>query len=519
MSAVATSDFKAKETYEYFTPLTAVIVVMACSLANFMDILDTTIVNVALFHIAGAMSISTGESIWVVTSYTITLAIMTPITGWLSRRFGMANVFVISATIFGICSITNGLAPNFICLVLSRGIQGLASGPLGAVALGLMGEVVLPKNRQKVTVLWGMTVLVAPALGPPIGGWLTDHYSWPIIFYINIPMALISIAVVGLALLKYDKPKYESVDFIGIILIFIAVIPLQVILDKGKDLDWFESPLIVILTVICIVGFIFLFAWELMYEKPILNLKLFLNKNFTMSTIMMSLGYGCFFGTVVLLPTILQQSLGYNATWSGSASSVFGMCAFVSLPLAGFLMNKGVDGRILLTVGFLGLGGMFIYRARFYIGMDFGSITHPYAIQGLFMPFFFPPLMNMISKEFKGHEMVEATGISGFCRSVFGSFGASVSATLKDNRTAFHFERFKEYITKHSDAYMSESTKLGHSFSTEQVFSVITHKFLGQAVIMGANDVFWLCGIIMIGLVPIIWTMKYQNLAGVQPGH
>ncbi|HVN46278.1 MAG TPA: DHA2 family efflux MFS transporter permease subunit, partial [Steroidobacteraceae bacterium] len=325
---------------------------VALSLATFMNVLDTSIANVSLPAIAGDLGVSTDQGTWVITSFAVANGISVPLTGWLTRRFGQVRLFTTAVVLFVIASVMCALAPNLSLLIVARIFQGAVAGPMIPLSQALL-LASYPKNRAGMALaMWSITTLVAPVVGPVLGGWITDNISWPWIFYINVPVGIAAAFATWAIYHKRETPTARvPVDAIGLSLLIVWVGAMQVMLDKGKDLDWFNSPAIVTLACIALVGFAVFIVWELTEEHPIVDLSLFRSRNFTVSTIAMLFAYGLFFGNVVLLPLWLQQYMGYTATLAGWVLAPVGFLAILLSPVVGRISDR-VDPRILVTISF-----------------------------------------------------------------------------------------------------------------------------------------------------------------------
>ena len=361
-----------------------------------MNVLDTSIANVSIPAIAGDMGVSPTQGTWVITSFAVANAIAVPLTGWVSQRVGAVRLFVASILLFVIASWLCGLAPNIESLIVFRVIQGLVAGPMIPLSQTLLLSSYPRAKAGTAMAMWAMTVLVAPVAGPLLGGWITDNISWPWIFYINIPVGLVAAAITWSIYRSRDPgPKKMPFDYVGLILLVVWVGAMQIMVDKGKELDWFGSTQIVLLAVTAVVAFAFFLAWELTEKNPIIDLRLFGRRNFLMGTLALSVAYGLFFGNVVLLPLWLQQYMGYTATWAGIALAPVGVLAIVLSPWVGKNVAK-IDPRKLATVAFLGFALVLWMRSRFNVQADFMTILVPTILQGAAMAFFFIPLQAII---------------------------------------------------------------------------------------------------------------------------
>jgi len=482
---------------------------LALSLAVFMNVLDTSIANVSIPAISGDMGVSPAQGTWIITSFAVANAISVPLTGWLTQRFGQVRLFTAAVLMFVIASWLCGLAPNIESLIFFRVIQGLVAGPLIPLSQTLLLASYPAAMAGTAMAMWAMTTLVAPVLGPLLGGWITDNISWPWIFYINIPVGLLSAAVTWSIYRSRDPgPRRVPLDFVGLGLLVLWVGCLQIMIDKGKELDWFASNQIVLLAVTAAVSFLFFLAWELTETHPIVNLRLFARRNFLVSTAALSIGYGLFFGNVVLLPLWLQQWMGYTATWAGMVLAPVGVLAIVLSPWVGKNIGR-IDPRKLATVAFLGFGLVLWMRAQFNVQAPVMTILIPTILQGAAMAFFFIPLQAIIFSGLKPEEMPAASGLSNFVRITAGAFGTSLFTTLWDDRAAMHHAHLSESINRGSDAAMQALAQLGAAGqSPEQAGATINRLIDQQAYTMAATDLFYLSAWLFIGLIGLVWLTK-----------
>ncbi|MGE0802488.1 MAG: DHA2 family efflux MFS transporter permease subunit, partial [Lautropia sp.] len=323
------------------------------SAAVFMNVLDTTIANVALPSIAGDLGVSPNQGTWIITSFAVANAISLPLTGWLTQRFGAVRLFVGAVLLFVLTSWLCGIAPTFELLLLFRILQGAVAGPMIPLSQTLLLQSYPAAKSGLALAMWSMVTLVAPVTGPVVGGWITDNIRWSWIFYINVPIGLIAAIGIWTIYSKRDTPTRKlPIDVVGLILLVLWIGAMQIMLDKGKDLGWFESPTIVGLAIAMVVMFSLFLAWELTERHPVVDLSLFAGRNFWTGTLALSVAYGVFFGNVVLLPLWLQQYMGYTATYAGLVMAPVGLLALVLAPLVGRTVNK-VDPRIYSTISFV----------------------------------------------------------------------------------------------------------------------------------------------------------------------
>src|SRR5450830_551738 len=347
-----------------------VLATLAVALATFMNVLDSSIANVAIPTISGNLGVSVDEGTWVITLFAAANAVSIPLTGWLTQRVGQIRLFVIAILLFVFSSWLCGVAPTLPILLAARILQGAVAGPLIPLSQAILLSS-YPKAKSGLALsLWAMTATVGPIAGPALGGWITDSYSWAWIFYINIPVGLFAAAVTSAIYKKRDTPARKlPFDAVGLLSLIAWVASLQIMLDKGKDLDWFQSPVIVGLAVFAALSFIFFIIWELTEAHPIIDLRLFKGRNFLGGTVAISVAYGVFFANLVLLPQWMQQYLGYRSVDAGMATAPLGIFAVLMAPLMAKLMPRS-DARVLGTLAFIGFAGVFFMRSVYNVEVD-----------------------------------------------------------------------------------------------------------------------------------------------------
>ncbi len=492
---------------------------IALSLATFMNVLDTSIANVSIPAIAGDMGVSPAQGTWVITSFAVANAISVPLTGWLTQRFGQVRLFTASIVLFVIASWLCGLAPNIGMLIAFRVLQGLVAGPMIPLSQTLLLASYPAAMAGTAMAMWAMTVLVAPVVGPLLGGWITDNISWPWIFYINIPVGILSAVLTWSIYHKRDPgPRRVPLDYVGLALLVLWVGALQIMIDKGKELDWFASNQILLLAVVAVVGFMFFIAWELTEKNPIVDLRLFGQRNFLMGTLSLSVAYGIFFGNIVLLPLWLQQYMGYTATWAGMAMAPVGVLAIVLSPWVGKNVSK-IDPRRLATVAFLGFALILWMRSRFNVQADFTTVLIPTIVQGAAMAFFFIPLQAIIFSGLTPDRMPAAAGLSNFVRITAGAIGTSLFTTAWENRAVLHHADLAESINNASAATTSTLSQLGAAgYSSQQALGAINRMVDQQAYTLAATDLFLLSSAIFVVLIAMVWMTRPVRGVAVDAG-
>jgi len=479
---------------------------IALSLATFMNVLDTSIANVSIPAIAGDLGVSPDQGTWVITSFGVANAISLPLTGWLTRRFGQVRLFTVSVVLFVITSFLCALAPSLSALILFRVLQGAVAGPMIPLSQSLL-LASYPKNRAgSALAMWSITTLVAPVVGPLLGGWITDNISWPWIFYINVPVGIVAAFFTWMIFHKRETPTAKvPVDTVGLGLLVLWVGALQVMLDKGKDLDWFNSPQIVALLCVSVVAFVVFLIWELTEEHPIVDLSLFRRRNFTVATVALLIAYGLFFGNVVLLPLWLQQYMGYTATLAGLVLAPVGVFAILLTPFVGRFSDR-FDPRLLVTASFAVFALVLFMRAHFNTNATIGTLVLPTVIQGAGMAAFFIPLMSISLSGLPPERIPSASGLSNFARITAGSFGTSITTTLWDRRATLHHAQLVEHLDA-SDPVTSQALGTLHAggMGTDQSYALLNRLVDSQAFMLSANDIFYVSGILFLALIGLVW--------------
>jgi len=431
------------------------LVTVAVMAGTFMEIVDTTVVNVALPHMAGGLSASTDEATWVLTSYLVSNAIVLPITGWLAALLGRKRFLLICLVLFTVSSVMCGAAPTLGSLIFFRVLQGVGGGALQPISQAILLETFPPQERGMAMALWGIGVVIAPIVGPILGGWITDHYSWRWVFYINLPIGILS--VVMTLLFIFDPPYIREqragrIDYMGLGLLCVGLAALQIVLDKGEREDWFGSAFIVRLTVVAVVSLALLIYWELKTREPVVDLRLFKEKTYAAGVwIMFFFGFALY-GSIVLLPLYLQTLMGYDATLAGLALAPGGLGSLLVMPLVGRLTTV-VDNRVLIAVGLV-INGVAVYMmSLFNTQVDFWGAMLPRFIQGVGLGVTFVSLTTVTMARIAPERMGNATGIFNLLRNLGGSFGIATMVTLLSRRSQFHQSRLVEHFTPSSPRF------------------------------------------------------------------
>ncbi len=478
---------------------------IALSLATFMNVLDTSIANVSIPSIAGDLGVSPDQGTWVITSFAVANAISMPLTGWLTRRVGQVRLFTASTLLFVLTSMLCGLAPTFSALVLFRALQGLVAGPMIPLSQALLLSS-YPKAKAGAALgVWSMTTLVAPVVGPVLGGWITDNISWPWIFYINVPVGVIAALVTWSVYRRRETATARlPIDMVGLGLLILWVGALQVLLDKGKDLDWFGSPVIVTLAVVAAIAFAVFLVWELTDKHPVVDLRLFKGRNFLVSSVAMSVGYGLYFGNVVLLPLWLQQYMGYTATLAGVILAPVGVLAIFLTPFVGRLVDR-VDPRWFVTTSFVIFALVMFMRADFTTQADVDTLLLPTVIQGAALATFFIPLLTLGFSGLAPERIPSASGLLNFARISAGSFATSITTTLWDRRATLHHAQLVERLVSNPQAAQAMAQLHAEGLTTQQGNALLNHLIDNQAYMMSTDDIFYVSGILFVAMIFLIW--------------
>ncbi len=491
------------------------ITALALALGTFMQVLDTSIANVSIPTIAGDLGVSSDQGTWVITSFAVANGVSVPLTGWLMQRFGVVRTFVLSVILFTIASLLCGTAWSLPSLIVFRVLQGAASGPMIPGSQALLINVFGPAKRGTALAIWSMTTLVAPIAGPIMGGYISDNYVWPWIFLINIPVGVFCASICWTNLKRLETPTRKlPIDRVGLVLLFIWVGALQIALDKGKDLDWFNSTLITALVVIAVVAFAAWLIWELTEGQPIVDLSLFRSRSFTLGTIALCLGYGLFFGNVVLLPLWLQSDVGYTATWAGLVAAPSGVVAVLVSPLIGRWMRH-YDVRLFAAASLVFFAISYFMRAGYTADASFEAFMIPQLVQGIAMGLFFVSLLAIIFDGLPPEKVPAASGLSNFLRITAGSFATSLTTTYWDRREAFHQSRLAEAVTEYAPAYQ-QSLGLMHSLglNDQTAAAAVTRTLIQQGYLLSSLDLFYLSGWLTVLLIPLCWMVRRPAAGG-----
>lgn len=478
---------------------------VAVAMGTFMQVLDTTIANVSIPTIAGDLGVSADQGTWVITSFAVSNGIAVPLTGWFMARFGLVRTYVAALLMFTIASFLCGIAWSLPTLIVFRVFQGFFSGPLVPGSQALLLNIFPPTKRSTALAVWSITTLVAPIIGPILGGYISDNYSWPWIFLINLPIGIISASICWSYLGKRDvAPKKIPVDTIGISLLIVWVGALQILLDKGKDADWFNSPEIVILAIIALVGFGVFLIWEWYEAHPIIDLGVMRSRNFVLGMLVNSLGYALFFANLLLFPLWLQTNLSYTATWAGFVAMPSGVVAVLLTPFVGKMLGK-TDARYFAGMSLVFFGISFFMRANLTTQASLIDFVLPALVQGAGMAMFFVSTVTIMLHGLDHHKIPQASGLSNFMRITAGSFAASVVTTFWDNHAVFHQSRLVERTDLGNPLYrqaLSSMHDVGLEFG--QSIALLARTIRVEAYAKSAFDFYWISGWISLALLMLL---------------
>jgi len=494
-----------------------------------IEILDTSIANVALGHIQGSLSAGQDEVTWVLTSYLVSNAVVIPISGWLSRLMGRRNFLLASIALFTLSSMLCGMATSLEALILFRIVQGVGGGGLQPMSQAILLETFPPNQRGMAMAIFAMGAVMGPILGPLLGGYITDDYSWRWIFYINVPIGILALFMNWLYIA--DPPylerreKGEGIDVVGLSLLIVGLAALQVVLDKGQQDDWFAANHILILAIVagaCLVGFVF---WELRQKNPVVDLRAFADRSFATGNIVMFFGFFAFFGSIVLLPMYLQNLMGYTSFLAGVVLGPGGLIMLLFLPMVGKLTQK-VDARFLLFVGLLISAGSLEYMSGFTLGIDLGTAIFARNVQAVGIAFFFVPLSFLTMAYIPREKMNNASAIFNLLRNLGGSFGVAFVTTLLARRTQFHQHRLVENLSPFDPVYSMTLERLKQAITmrvgefadaTAYAAGVIHRYMLREAAAMGFYDVFHAQAMMFLALCVLMWIMRRPPKGGGMP--
>jgi DHA2 family multidrug resistance protein len=503
------------------------LIAIAVMSSTFMEVLDTTVVNVSLPHIAGNLSSTIDEATWTLTSYLVANAIILPMTGWLASTFGRKRLLMMSVTGFTVASFFCGLAPSLPFLIVCRVVQGACGGGLQPLSQAILLESFPPEKRGQAMGFWALGIVVAPMLGPVAGGWLTDNYSWRWVFYINVPIGILAILLTQAFVFDppYLRKKALGIDYWGIGFLMLGMGSLQIMLDKGQEDDWFSSHFIVTLAVLAVIGITALIIRELKTDHPIIDLTVFKYRSYAIGTFLMTAIGFVLYGSTVLLPLLMQELLGYTATHAGITNLPRGMASFLFMPLIGFLTGK-VDSRKLLGVGLLASAFAMFQLSRFSLDVGFWNFWWPLMMQGAALGLVFVPLTTVTNDPIPRERMGNATSIFNLMRNVGASIGISMVETLQFRRLQTHINVLGRHITPTNPLAVRTLRDMTGLFisrggdppsASKQAQAAIWGTVQRQAAMLSYNDVFMFLALMFLAMFPLIFLMSKPKRGGAAP--
>ena len=494
------------------------IIAISVMLGTFMEVLDTTVVNVSLPHIAGSLSASPDEATWVLTSYLVSNAIVLPLTGWLANYFGRRNLLLMSVAGFTAFSFLCGIAPTLSSLIVFRVLQGATGGGLQPLSQAILMEAFPPEQRGKAMAFWALGIVVAPMLGPVLGGWITDSYSWRWLFYINIP---VGIAAVSMVLLFIHDPPYirrgkGGIDYWGIGFLALGIGSLQIMLDKGQEEDWFGSHFIVWLFIFCVAGLLFFVIRELVTRNPVVHLSVFKNGTYSTGVFLMTVLGFVLYGSTVLIPLWLQTLMGYSALEAGIAMLPRGLGSFIFMPIVGILMGK-VEPRKLLGAGLLAAGYSLYALSRLNLNAGYWDIFWPQLIQGMSMGLLFVPLTTITNDPIPKEEMGNATSLFNLMRNIGGAVGIAVIAMLNTRYQQKYINILGSHVAQGDPATQQWLGSLrsmflgagaGPGLADQRAYGAVFGLVQQQAAMRAFLDIFKLLTLVFVLMIPLVLLMR-----------
>ncbi|HXM21349.1 MAG TPA: DHA2 family efflux MFS transporter permease subunit [Terriglobales bacterium] len=500
------------------------LIAIAVMSSTFMEVLDTTVVNVSLPHIAGNLSASTDEATWTLTSYLVANAIILPMTGWLATKFGRKRLLMLSVTGFTVASFFCGLAPSLPFLIFFRVIQGACGGGLQPLSQAILLESFPPEKRGQAMAFWALGIVVAPMLGPVAGGWLTDNYSWRWVFYINVPIGVLALLLTQAYIFDppYLRKESKGIDYWGIGLLVLGIGSLQIMLDKGQEDDWFSSHFIVTLAVLTVVGLTGLIIRELKAEHPIIDLSVFRYRSYAIGTFIMTVVGFVLYGSTVLLPLMMQELLGYTATHAGITNLPRGLASFMFMPLIGYLTGK-VDSRKLLAAGFLATAFAMYRISLFSLGVASWNFWLPLTLQGAGLGLIFVPLTTVTNGPVPRERMGNATSIFNLMRNIGASIGISMVETMQVRKAQMHINILGKHVNPANPQARQTIAGLRALFmsqgkdaatATRQAYGAVWGMVQQQAAMLAYNDVFRFLALMFLVMLPLIFLMRKPKKGG-----
>jgi DHA2 family multidrug resistance protein len=505
------------------------LIAVSVMFATFMEVLDTTVVNVSLPHIAGSLSATIDEATWALTSYLVANAIILPMTGWLATRFGRKRLLMLSVVGFTLSSFLCGLAPTLGTLILFRVMQGATGGALQPLSQAVLLEAFPPHDRGKAMAFWALGIVVAPIIGPVVGGWLTDNYSWRWVFYINIPVGIASLVMTKMFIFDppYLRQESRTIDYWGIGMLAVGIGALQIVLDKGQEEDWFSSSFITVLAILSAVTLIALVIHELTTDDPVVDLRIFKERSYAVGVFLMTMVGFVLYGSMVLLPVMLQTVLGYPPLQAGIAMAPRGIGSFLMMPIVGVMTGR-FDARKLLSGGLFAGGITLIWLSRLNLQAGYWDIFWPQLAQGAGMALLFVPLTTVAMDAIPRERMGNATSLFNLMRNIGGSIGIAMTGTMlvRDRQTT------TSMLGSHVSAYDAGSqamfAQMRAAFmaagadvttATTRAYAALFGIVQRQASMVAFVGIFQFLGMLFLLLIPLVLLMRRPKRGPVAGAH
>ena len=505
----------AKETWDVVTGPRRLMALIALATANFMVLLDMTVANVSVPHIAGNLGVSPSQGTWVITSYAVAEAICVPLTGWLAQRFGTLRTFTVGVIGFGVFSVLCGLSASLMMLVVCRVFQGLCGGPLIPLTQTLLMRIFPPEKRGMAMGVWAMTTIMAPVTGPIVGGAIADNLSWHWIFFINVPVVLFC-AVVPLTMLRaVETPTVKlPIDRVGLGLMILWIGALQIMLDIGREHDWFADPKVIALAVVAAVGLLAFVIWELTEEHPVVNLRVFRYRGFTVNAVTLGLGFSFYMAGIVVIPQWMQLSLGYTATQAGIATAFTGFAGLFVAWSVPRIISK-VDPRLILSCAFIWIGGATLLRSDWTSSMDFFHLSLPQAVMGLGMPFMFITTTTVALSSVPPQLAASAAGLQNFMRIIGMAASTSIAITYWDNQA----RAAGSDLAGKLNGGPTQTTLAQAGLNADQARVFIAQLVDKEALTLATDKVFMVAGLAMWAIALFVWLAPRPKSLTASAGH
>lgn len=488
------------------------------ALATFLNVLDMTITNVSIPAISGDLGASPSQGAWVITSYTAANAFTVLLSGWLAQRVGQVRLIVISVLLFSASSLCCALSPNLGTLIFFRVVQGLVCGPMITMGQPLLLQSYPVHKIGTALAAWTSTLMVAPVLGPLVGGYLTDNYSWHWIFYINVPLGIVTAWGIWQIYRERESPvQRRPIDFVGVLLAVVWVGCLQIVADKGRELDWFNSTLIVTLTVVAVITLAFFLVWEWTDKHPVVDLRVFRYRNFTVACLLMAMSFSLFMGANVLFPLWLQQYMGYTALAAGMMLAPTSLLSLVLMPMAGRISGR-IDVRRMVSVGFVIIAASYVMRSGMTSNADFMAILVPNLVMGCGLPLYFIGLTVIVFDGLPADKMASASALMNFMRYFFAALWTSGVLTIWDRRTVLHHSELAESINQARQPATDALRQIsGSGLDATQALALIDHQVTLESAVIGANEIFFLSSFLLLSVAGLIWLSRPVKRTGAIP--